>query len=96
MYLLRILIFKRSLEREVFGDATDVIQNLLREENYEPIKKEEIPSVTTRTDDSESDSNFYISDSDDQEECDFDISDSKHIKGKAWIDEDDDKYSYVF
>ncbi|XP_033208825.1 U3 small nucleolar RNA-associated protein 18 homolog [Belonocnema kinseyi] len=81
------------LEREVFGDATDVIQNLLREENSKSIKREEIPVVTTRSDDSESDNNFHFSDSEDQEECDSDASDSKHIKEKAWIDEDDDRYS---
>lgn len=82
------------LERAVFGDANDVIENLLGEEDLE-IKKSEENIVETKKDDSDSDS-CQISDSEnDDSDGNYSdsISDSPGKKRKAWVDEDDNQYS---
>lgn len=82
------------MERAVFGDANDVIENLLGEEDLE-IKKSEENIVETKKDDSDSDS-CQISDSEnDDSDGNYSdsISDSPGKKRKAWVDEDDNQYS---
>ncbi|XP_076641325.1 U3 small nucleolar RNA-associated protein 18 homolog wicked [Halictus rubicundus] len=74
------------LERIVFGDPSDIINNLLNED-VESISNE---SKTINVNDSTSANTDTIDDSDEQSD---DNVDANCQRQQAWVDEDDDQYS---
>lgn len=82
------------LERAVFGDANDVKRKLLSGDDSIKSEKEEDSEIDTKSDDDDSDNDFQSSDSDDQiGECGFGICVPQKENKRAWVDDDDDKYS---
>lgn len=80
------------LERAVFGDANDVIENLLGEDDSGNTVKDEHKLETKSIEDSDSE-NSKLSDSDNDDDDGDNDYESPNKKRKAWVDEDDNQYS---
>lgn len=82
------------MERAVFGDANDVIENLLGEDDSGNTVKDEHKLETKSIEDSDSE-NSKLSDSDNDDDDGDNDYESPNKKRKAWVDEDDNQYSWV-